>query len=170
MKNFNVPLYYKSSIIEEIRKIREKYDPRKQDMSPSIIQIGNIDFYVGRHFGFCYGVKNAIEICYQAIKKYPDKKIYLLSHMIHNQIVNNDLQENGISFIMDTEGNQLIPWKNVDKNDIVIIPAFGTSLDILKILSMKLLVYQHIRLKNKKSLLKNMNFLFICFAMNPKKC
>ena len=137
MKKFDVPLYYKSNIIERIRKIREKYDPRKKDISPSIIHIGDIEFYIGRHLGFCYGVKNAIEICYQTIEKYPNKKIYLLSQMIHNQIVNNDLQEQGISFIMDTAGNQLIPWNNINKNDIVIIPAFGTSLEVLHILQEK---------------------------------
>ena len=137
MKKFNVPLYYQSKIIEGIRKIREEHDPRKKDLSPSIINIGEIDFYIGRHFGFCYGVKNAIEICYQLIEKYPQKKIYLLSQMIHNQIVNQDLQDNGVSFIMDTMGEQLIPWKKITKNDIVIIPAFGTSLETLKILKEK---------------------------------
>ena len=137
MKKFNVPLYYQSNIIEEIRKIREDYDPRKKDLSPSIIHIGELEFYIGRHFGFCYGVKNAIEICYQLIKQYPKNKIYLLSQMIHNQIVNQDLQDNGVSFIMDTMGTQLIPWEKINKNDIVIIPAFGTSLETLKILQEK---------------------------------
>ena len=96
-----------------------------------------MSIYLGRHFGFCYGVKNAIEICYQALNKYPNKKIYLLSQMIHNQVVNQDLLENGISFIMDTNGEQLIDWKNITKNDIVIIPAFGTSLEVLEILKTK---------------------------------
>ena len=137
MKKFNVPSYYQSNIIELIRGIREKYDPRKKDISPSIIPTDKIDFYIGRHFGFCYGVKNAIEICYQAIEKYPKKRIYLLSQMIHNQVVNQDLKDNGISFIMDTMGNQLIPWSKINKNDIVIIPAFGTSLEVLEILKKK---------------------------------
>ena len=137
MKKFNIPLFYNSNIIEEIRKIREKYDPRKKDKSASVIKLEKMDFYVARHFGFCFGVKNAIEICYEAIQKYPNKKIYLLSQMIHNQVVNQDLIENGISFIMDTNGNQLIDWEEVKENDIVIIPAFGTSLEILKILKNK---------------------------------
>ena len=82
-------------------------------------------------------VKNAIEICYQAIEQYPNKQIYLLSQMIHNQVVNEDLMDNGILFIMDTNGNQLIEWSEIQKNDIVIIPAFGTSLEVLKILKEK---------------------------------
>jgi len=137
MKKFNIPLFYKSNIIEEIRKIREKYDPRKKDKSPSIINLKTMDFYIGRHFGFCFGVKNAIEICYEAIEKYPNKKIYLLSQMIHNQVVNEDLMANGISFIMDTQGQQLIDWSKIKKNDIVIIPAFGASLEVLDILKNK---------------------------------
>mgnify|MGYP001260171787 CR=1 FL=1 len=137
MKKFNIPSNYSANIIDSIRKIRDKNDPRKKDISPSIIQLEKIDFYIGRHFGFCYGVKNAIEICYNAIKNYPDKKIYLLSEMIHNQLVNQDLQENGISFIMDTKGKQLIKWNQISNEDIVIIPAFGTSLEILNILSEK---------------------------------
>lgn len=50
--------------------------------------------------------------------------------MIHNQEVNNDLQSRGIRFIMDTDGKQFIPWNDIEKNDIVIIPAFGTTLEI----------------------------------------
>ena len=137
MKKFHIPLFYNSNIIDKIRRIRELQDPRKKDLSPSLIKIGRIHIYIGRHFGFCYGVKNAIEICYQTIEKYPNKRIFLLSQMIHNQAVNEDLVENGVSFIMDTHGNQLINWDNIHKDDIVIIPAFGTSLEILEILKDK---------------------------------
>tara|TARA_B100000575_G_scaffold291950_1_gene299054 strand:- start:4056 stop:5276 length:1221 start_codon:yes stop_codon:yes gene_type:complete len=137
MKKFEIPLSYSASIIDSVRKIREKKDPRKRDMSPSVIKMKNVEFHIGRHFGFCYGVKNAIEICYTAIKNFPNKKIYLLSEMIHNQLVNQDLLENGISFILDTSGNQLISWDKISENDIVIIPAFGTSLEVLEILKSK---------------------------------
>ena len=89
---------------------------------------------LARHFGFCYGVENAIEISYRAIQENPDKKVYLLSQMIHNQEVNNDLQSQGIRFIMDTDGSQLIPWEAIDKEDIVVIPAFGTTLEIENLL------------------------------------
>jgi len=137
MKKFQIPLFYNSNIIDKIRRIRELQDPRKKDLSPSLIKIDGLHIYIGRHFGFCYGVKNAIEICYQTIQKYPNKRIFLLSQMIHNQAVNEDLLENGVSFIMDTHGNQLISWNNINKDDIVIIPAFGTSLEILEILKEK---------------------------------
>lgn len=60
----------------------------------------------------------------------PDKRVFLLSQMIHNQEVNNDLQDRGIKFIMDTDGTQFIPWEELTPQDIVIIPAFGTTLEI----------------------------------------
>jgi 4-hydroxy-3-methylbut-2-enyl diphosphate reductase len=60
--------------------------------------------------------------------------VFLLSQMIHNQEVNNDLQGRGIKFIMDTDGSQFIPWKEIEKEDIVIVPAFGTTLEIEKLL------------------------------------
>lgn len=75
-------------------------------------------------------MENAIEISYKAIEENQDKNVYLLSQMIHNQEVNNDLQSRGISFIMDTDGTQLIPWETLTPNDVVIVPAFGTTLEI----------------------------------------
>lgn len=87
-------------------------------------------FYIARHFGFCYGVENAIEISYKALEDNPNKKVYLLSQMIHNQEVNNDLESRGIKFIMDTDGTQIIPFESLSKDDIVIIPAFGTTVEI----------------------------------------
>ena len=56
--------------------------------------------------------------------------MYLLSQMIHNPEVNNDLQSRGIKFILDTDGTQFIPWDQIHKEDIVIIPAFGTTLEM----------------------------------------
>lgn len=103
---------------------------RKQDFAPARLDFGPVVFYIARHFGFCYGVENAIEISYKALEENPDKNVFLLSQMIHNQEVNNDLQSRGIRFIMDTDGTQLIPWENLKSNDVVIIPAFGTTIEI----------------------------------------
>jgi 4-hydroxy-3-methylbut-2-enyl diphosphate reductase len=79
-------------------------------------------------------VENAIEISYRALEENPDRKVYLLSQMIHNQEVNADLQTRGIKFIADTDGTQFISWNKIDKDDIVIIPAFGTTLEIENLL------------------------------------
>jgi 4-hydroxy-3-methylbut-2-enyl diphosphate reductase len=58
------------------------------------------------------------------------KRVFLLSQMIHNQEVNNDLQNRGIKFITDTDGTQFIPWDEIIPDDVVIIPAFGTTVEI----------------------------------------
>ncbi|MDD4352513.1 MAG: 4-hydroxy-3-methylbut-2-enyl diphosphate reductase, partial [Candidatus Gracilibacteria bacterium] len=110
MKKFEIPVFYRSSLITKIKKIRELKDPRKRDYSPTSLDFGPVEFLIGRHFGFCYGVENAIEISYRAIEENPDKKIYLLSEMIHNPEVNSDLTNRGVKFITDTKGNQLIEW------------------------------------------------------------
>lgn len=132
MKNFNIPDFYKSPVISKVKEIRKVNDPRKKDFSPTILDFGPVRFHIARHFGFCYGVENAIEISYKAIEENPDKKIFLLSQMIHNPDVNNDLLNRGVKFLMDTSGNQIIPFTELNSNDIVIIPAFGTTLNIEK--------------------------------------
>jgi 4-hydroxy-3-methylbut-2-enyl diphosphate reductase len=130
MKTFEIPTYYRSSFISTIKNLRKETDPRKKDFSPTTLDFGPVQFLIARHFGFCYGVENAIEIAYKAVEENPNKNIYLLSQMIHNPIVNKDLEKKGIKFIMDTKGNQFIPWEDLTKDDIIIIPAFGTTLEI----------------------------------------
>lgn len=130
MKKFDIPNIYRSSFITRIKNARKDLDPRKKDFAPTLLDFGPVRFYLARHFGFCYGVENAIEIAYKTIEENPDKKIYLLSEMIHNPGVNIDLQKLGVKFLMDTSGKQLINWNKLSKDDIVIIPAFGTTIEI----------------------------------------
>ena len=137
MKTFNIPAYYKSSIISGLKERRKKQDPKKKDFSPALLDFGPVRFLIARHFGFCYGVENAIEISYSAVEENPGKRIFLLSQMIHNPDVNADLESRGIQFVMDTEGNQLIEWSEINAEDIVLIPAFGTTLETEKILREK---------------------------------
>jgi len=134
MKNFDIPVYYKSTIIQKIKEIRKERDHYKKDFSPTVLSFGFIEIYLARHFGFCYGVENAIEIAYKTIEDNPNKRIFLLGEMIHNPGVNADLQTNGIEFIFDSLGNQIINWSEISSNDIVIIPAFGTTLETEEIL------------------------------------
>ncbi len=137
MKKFDIPNFYRSPIIGTIKKNRRELDPKKKDFSPTIVDFGPVQFHLARHFGFCYGVENAIEISYRAIEENPNKKIYLLSQMIHNPTVNDDLLEKGLKFIMDTQGNQLISWDKISSDDIVITPAFGTTIEIQELLENK---------------------------------
>ena len=137
MKNFDVPAFYRSPIIGTIKNNRKELDPKKKDFTPTIIDFGSVQFHLARHFGFCYGVENAIEKSYKAIKENPDKRIFLLSQMIHNPDVNEDLESHGLKFLQDTYGKQLIPFEELTSEDIVIIPAFGTTVEIEEKLKQK---------------------------------
>lgn len=137
MKKFDIPDNYRSSIISYIKGIRKAQDPRKTDFSPTILDFGPVKFLIARHFGFCYGVENAIEIAYKTINENQGKNIFFLSEMIHNPAVNSDLKNQGIRFIMDNFGNQIIPWSTITQDDIVIIPAFGTTVEIEYLLKKK---------------------------------
>ncbi|WP_290662105.1 4-hydroxy-3-methylbut-2-enyl diphosphate reductase [Ignavibacterium sp.] len=130
MKKFDIPQFYRSSFITKIKNARKDLDPRKKDFAPTKLDFGPVRFFLARHFGFCYGVENAIEIAYKTIEENSDKRIFLLSEMIHNPGVNSDLQKLGVKFLMDTSGNHLIDWNELTSDDIVIIPAFGTTLEI----------------------------------------
>jgi 4-hydroxy-3-methylbut-2-enyl diphosphate reductase len=105
-------------------------DKMKKDFTPTLLDFGPLRIYLARHFGFCYGVENAIEIAFRTVDENPGKRIFLLSEMIHNPQVNADLQAHGITFLQDTYGKQLIPFDELTADDVVIIPAFGTTLDI----------------------------------------
>lgn len=109
----------------------------KKDFSPTLLNLGPLQIYLARHFGFCYGVENAIEIAFRTIDENPGKRIFLLSEMIHNPQVNNDLQQRGVQFLQDTKGQQLIPFESLTQEDVVIIPAFGTTLEIESMLAAK---------------------------------
>jgi len=129
-KKFDIPEIYQSPIIRKVKDANKVTDPRKKDLEPTLLDFGTVHFYVPRHFGFCYGVENAIDIAYRTVEEYPYRDIYLLSEMIHNPTVNEDLQQRGVRFLFETDGTELIPIESLDKEDIVIVPAFGTTLEI----------------------------------------
>ncbi len=132
MKTFEIPEFYNSPILSRVKDFRSAKDPKKKDFSPTLLDFGNVRFLLARHFGFCYGVQNAIELSFRAVKENPDKRIFLLSQMIHNPEVNSNLQDRGVKFLMDTDGKTLTPFSELTKEDVVIIPAFGTTLTISK--------------------------------------
>jgi 4-hydroxy-3-methylbut-2-enyl diphosphate reductase len=137
MKTFNVPAFYRSPVISRVKQFLKLQDPRRKSMSPAVLDFGSVKYYIARHFGFCYGVENAIEIAFKAIDENPGKRIFLLSQMIHNPEVNKDLEERGVKFLQDTLGTQLIPFETLTTDDVVIIPAFGAPLELLKMLEAK---------------------------------
>ena len=102
----------------------------KKDFTPTLLDFGVLKIYLARHFGFCYGVENAIEIAFRTVDENPGKRIFLLSEMIHNPQVNADLLDKGVQFMQDTKGNVLVPLDEISGDDVVIIPAFGTTLEM----------------------------------------
>ncbi len=130
MRHFEVPPFYRSPLISAIKQRRKAADKLKKDFVPTVLDLGPLQIYLARHFGFCYGVENAIEIAFRTLDQHPDKRIFLLSEMIHNPLVNADLTARGIQFLQDTKGKQLIPFEELRSDDIVLIPAFGTTLEI----------------------------------------
>ncbi|WP_439506312.1 4-hydroxy-3-methylbut-2-enyl diphosphate reductase [Sediminibacterium sp.] len=137
MKQFTIPNIYRSNLISEIKESRRAADKLKKDFSPTLLNLGPVQIYLARHFGFCYGVENAIEIAFNTIEQNQGKRIFLLSEMIHNPQVNADLIARGVQFLQDTYGKQLIPFEDLTAEDVVIIPAFGTTLEIEAMLKAK---------------------------------
>ena len=130
MKSFDIPIIYRSPLISAIKNRRKQQDKMKKDFTPTLLELGELHIYLARHFGFCYGVENSIEISFRTIEENPGRRIFLLSEMIHNPQVNTDLLSRGVRFLQDTHGREVIPFEELTAEDIVIIPAFGTTLEI----------------------------------------
>jgi len=129
-KTFDIPEMYLSPVIRNVKEANKITDPRKKDLTPTELDFGPVTFLIPRHFGFCYGVENAIDIAYRAVEENPGKRIFLLSEMIHNPTVNEDLLKRGVKFLYETDGSERISFDSLTSDDIVIVPAFGTTLEI----------------------------------------
>ena len=101
-RQFAVPDLYRSPVVSRVKDARRAADPRKRDLSPSVLDFGPLRVRLARHFGFCFGVENAIEIAYRALDEHPEKaaagRVFLLSEMIHNPHVNDDLRARGVVY------------------------------------------------------------------------
>jgi len=71
MKRFNVPVTYRSPLITAIKEKRRLEDKLKKDFSPTLLDFGPLKILLARHFGFCYGVENAIEIAFRTVEDNP---------------------------------------------------------------------------------------------------
>lgn len=86
---------------------------------------GHFRFHLAHKFGFCYGVKLAIWDALSALERHQGARILALSEMIHNPHVNDELTKRGAIF-MDRVGMSI---DDVRPTDVVIIPAFGTTVE-----------------------------------------
>ncbi len=121
---------YHSSLIEKIKASNYEF------------VAGDLTICLAQEFGFCYGVDRAVDLAYETRKRFPERKIYLTSEIIHNPRVNAKLKELGIEFL---KGNQESGASNgsppsldsITKEDVVLIPAFGTPTHELEVLKSK---------------------------------
>ena len=105
--------------------------------SDLIDQIKNSDFTwrdgrllvrLAQEFGFCYGVDRAVDYAYQTRARFPESRVFLTGEIIHNPRVNTRLRDAGVSFLSDSDQSV----EHLTKNDVVILPAFGVTIEALE--------------------------------------
>jgi 4-hydroxy-3-methylbut-2-enyl diphosphate reductase len=110
---------YHSALVQQIKADDYRY------------QSGRLTLHLAREFGFCYGVDRAVDYAYQARKRFPDRRVFLTGEIIHNPHVNDQLRAQGIRFLTDPNEHAAA----VGENDVVILPAFGVTVQELRRLS-----------------------------------
>ena len=112
------------------------YDGRIVDLLKTqdyVLTVGDVSIHLAREFGFCYGVERAVEYAYQTRRKFPDRQIYLVGEIIHNPHVNRRLREMGVIILerreADGEGRADFDFSGIEPRDVVILPAFGVTID-----------------------------------------
>src|SRR5678816_3794419 len=109
-----VESHYRSELVDRIRA------------RGNVLTAGGLTIKLAKEFGFCYGVERAIDLAYAARKSFPaDKPIYLLGEIIHNPEVNDQIRNLGIKTISNKPTPDEIAL--LQRDDVVIIPAFGTE-------------------------------------------
>jgi len=130
---------YQSALCLAIKEARRTKEKSSGD--PAVLDFGAVSYVIPSHFGFCLGVQNAIERAYETVAIYPSKRVFMLSELIHNPFVNEDLLARGLRYLQTDKGLPLRAdgkianskedskalWSQLTQEDIVIIPAFGAT-------------------------------------------
>jgi 4-hydroxy-3-methylbut-2-en-1-yl diphosphate reductase len=119
----------KSEVLDELAA---DYDGRIVDYLRSneySLSVADITIRLAREFGFCYGVERAVEYAYQARRKFPDRRIFLVGEIIHNPHVNDRMREMGIEILMRPDPTGAFDFEVLRTDDVVIMPAFGVTID-----------------------------------------
>lgn len=147
---------YQSRLCAAIKAVRRVKEKASSD--PAILDFGAVRYVIPSHFGFCLGVQNAIERAYEAVATHPDKRVFMLSELIHNPFVNEDLLARGLRYLQTDRGLPLkgdgepasgfhdpaALWNQLKPEDIVIIPAFGaTNEDKARLIRKGLAIREH---------------------------
>lgn len=96
---------------------------------------GNVTVKLAEAYGFCWGVERAVQIAYEARKQFPTERLWITNEIIHNPTVNKRLEEMEVKNIPIEEGKK--NFDVVDKDDVVVLPAFGAAVDEMLVLSDK---------------------------------
>ncbi|MBT9313361.1 4-hydroxy-3-methylbut-2-enyl diphosphate reductase [Leptothoe kymatousa] len=94
---------------------------------------GDVTIKLAKDFGFCWGVERAIAMAYEARQHFPSQRIWITNEIIHNPGVNQRLKEMNVGFIQVIDGTK--DFTVVGDGDVVILPAFGASVEEMKLLS-----------------------------------
>mmetsp|Transcript_109780 Transcript_109780/g.218025 ORF Transcript_109780/g.218025 Transcript_109780/m.218025 type:complete len:579 (+) Transcript_109780:72-1808(+) len=98
---------------------------------------GNITYVLAQSYGFCWGVERAIAIAHEARAFFPEKQIWCTNEIIHNPVVNDDLIKRGMRFIEQDKQTGRKDFSVVKSGDVVVLPAFGASVDEMAFLQEK---------------------------------
>ena len=113
-----VESHYRSDVVEGVRR------------NGGIISVGDVTVRLVKQFGFCYGVERAIDLAYAARKVFQDRRLFIVGEIIHNPEVNEQISSLGIKNL--TGQNKQADISELQPDDVVILPAFGTELSILQ--------------------------------------
>ncbi len=147
---------YQSKLCAAIKALARQHE--RSATAPVSLDFGAIEYIIPSHFGFCLGVKNAIERAYETLAANPHRRVFMLSELIHNPFVNADLYRRGLRYLQTDKGvpyttagkpstgaaNETLKWDTLTPDDIVIIPAFGaTNEDKARLVRKGIAVFPH---------------------------
>ena len=112
---------YQSDLIQQIRD------------SQYTLKRGNVTIRLAEAFGFCWGVERAVAMAYETRQHFPTERIWITNEIIHNPSVNQRLKDMNVGFITAKEGQK--DFSVVSQGDVVILPAFGASVQEMQILN-----------------------------------
>jgi 4-hydroxy-3-methylbut-2-en-1-yl diphosphate reductase len=112
---------YQSDLIAEIRD--KNY----------VLKRGNVTIHLAQSFGFCWGVERAVAMAYEARTHFPGDRIWITNEIIHNPSVNQRLKDMNVQFIELENGEK--NFEPVAHGDVVILPAFGASVQEMQLLN-----------------------------------
>jgi len=127
---------YQSQLCAAIKALARQHE--RTATAPVTLDFGAVRYVIPSHFGFCLGVKNAIERAYETLAENPGRRVFMLSELIHNPFVNEDLlrrglrylqTDKGVPYTVDGQAGSPTLWDSLTPDDIVIIPAFGATDD-----------------------------------------